>query len=106
MIDHAIPFTSPHFHLARLADGVYGAIAADDGGAVGNAGIVDLGDRALIFDTTLTPQAADDMRAAAERLVGHPIAHVVNSHWHGTTCGAMGPSRRTPRSWPPRGRAT
>jgi cyclase len=65
-----------------LADGVYAAIHIDGGAAIGNAGIVDLGDRTLIYDTFLTPQAAEDLRIAAEALTGRPIDAVLNSHWH------------------------
>jgi cyclase len=73
---------SKHFRLQQLADGVYAAIHIDGGAAIGNAGIVDLGDRTLIYDTFLTPQAAKDLRIAAEALTGRPIDAVLNSHWH------------------------
>jgi glyoxylase-like metal-dependent hydrolase (beta-lactamase superfamily II) len=76
-------FQSRHFQLERVANGVYAAIARADGGAVGNAGIVDLGETTLVFDTCQTPQAARDLLAAAERLLGRPVSFVVNSHWHG-----------------------
>ncbi|HEX6798783.1 MAG TPA: MBL fold metallo-hydrolase [Ktedonobacterales bacterium] len=73
---------SRHFTLEPLAPGVYAAIAGAGGGAMSNAAIVDLGDRTLVFDTFMTPQAAADLRVAAEALTGHPVAYVVNSHWH------------------------
>ncbi len=73
---------SKHFRLQRLADGVYAAIHIDGGAAIGNAGIVDLGDRTLIYDTLFTPQAGEDLRSAAEALFGRPIAAAINSHWH------------------------
>jgi glyoxylase-like metal-dependent hydrolase (beta-lactamase superfamily II) len=73
---------SRHFDLERVADGVYAAIASPTGGAMSNAGIVDLGDTTLVFDTFMTPQAAEDLRRAAEQLTGRPVALVVNSHWH------------------------
>jgi cyclase len=73
---------SKHFRLQQLADGVYAAIHIEGGAAIGNAGIVDLGDRTLIYDTFLTPQAAEDLRIAAEALTGRPIDAVLNSHWH------------------------
>jgi glyoxylase-like metal-dependent hydrolase (beta-lactamase superfamily II) len=73
---------SKHFRLQQLADGVYAAIHIDGGMAIGNAGIVDLGDRTLIYDTFSTPQAAEDLRTAAEALTGRPIDAVINSHWH------------------------
>lgn len=51
---------SPHFDLHEMAAGVWTAIARRDGAgaALGNAGIGDLGDRALVFDTCWTLQAA------------------------------------------------
>ena len=50
--------------------------------AIGNAGIVDLGDCTLVYDSLFTPQAAEDLRAAAEALFDRPIDMVINSHWH------------------------
>ncbi len=79
---------APHFSLHQLAEGVYHAVARAGGGAMSNAGIVDLGDQALVFDTFLTPLAASDLRAAAERLTGQPVTAVINSHWHNDhVCG-------------------
>jgi glyoxylase-like metal-dependent hydrolase (beta-lactamase superfamily II) len=78
----ASTLTSRHFTLHQLGEGIYAAVATEMGGAMSNSGIVDLGDRALVFDTTMTPQAAEDLRAAAERLTGHQVTDVVNSHWH------------------------
>ena len=74
--------TSQHFRLAQLAEGVYAAMAIAGSGSASNAGIIDLGERTLVFDTFLTPQAGDDLRAAAEHLLGRPVAYVINSHWH------------------------
>lgn len=73
---------SAHFHLVPLAPGVWAAAHNDSGYAISNAGIVDLGDRTLIFDTFMTPEAAADLRAAAERLTGRTPTLVVNSHGH------------------------
>ncbi len=74
--------SSTHFRIEQLAPGVYAAIAQQGGGATGNAGIIDLGDRTLIFDTFETPLAARELRAAAERLTGRTPATVINSHAH------------------------
>lgn len=73
---------SDHFELVELAEGVWAAAHRNRGYAISNAGIVDLGDRTLIFDTFMTPQAAADLREAAELLTGRPPALVVNSHYH------------------------
>ena len=77
----ALP-TSHHFQLHALADGVYAALATPDGWAISNAGIVDLGNKTVIFDTFLSPQAAADLRSAAETLTGRPVTTVINSHYH------------------------
>ncbi|HEY0754270.1 MAG TPA: MBL fold metallo-hydrolase [Ktedonobacteraceae bacterium] len=78
----ALP-TSRHFQLAQVAEGIYAAISIDGTGSMSNAGIIDLGEATLIFDTFATPQAARDLRAAAELLCGHTIAYVINSHRDG-----------------------
>jgi len=54
-----------------------------DGFAMCNAGIVDLGDRTVVFDSMLSPMAGVDLARAAERTTGRPADLVVNSHWHG-----------------------
>ena len=73
---------SRHFTIETLAEGVWAAIARDGGAAICNCGIVDLGYQTVLFDATLTMQAALDLRAAAEELNGRPVAWVVNSHYH------------------------
>jgi glyoxylase-like metal-dependent hydrolase (beta-lactamase superfamily II) len=65
-----------------LANGVYAAVATKGGAAISNAGILDLGDRTLVFDTFLTPQAARDLLAAAQHLTGREPELVINSHYH------------------------
>ena len=74
--------TSRHFRLEQLGEGVYLAIATPGSGAMGNAGIIDLGDATLIVDTMLTLAAARDLRAAAETLTGRTPRYVVNTHFH------------------------
>lgn len=73
---------SGHFHLEPLTDGVYAAIARDGGAAGSNAGIVDLGDRCVLFDSLLTPQAARELVTVAEQATGSPVRVAINSHWH------------------------
>jgi glyoxylase-like metal-dependent hydrolase (beta-lactamase superfamily II) len=74
--------TSKHFELKELAAGVYAAIGTAGGAAYSNAGIVDLGDQTLVFDTFQTPQAAQDLKDAADALTARPVSHVVISHHH------------------------
>jgi cyclase len=76
-------FESKYFRLEALADGVYAAISRnEEGGAGGNAGFVDLGGEVLVFDASMLPQAARDLLAAVDALVGKPVRILVNSHYH------------------------
>ncbi|MNB90714.1 Metallo-beta-lactamase superfamily protein [compost metagenome] len=74
---------SRHFSIKPLAGGIYALIATEQGGAMSNAGIIDMGGFTIIFDTFNTPQAGRDLREAALQLLDQPIGYVVNSHWHG-----------------------
>ncbi len=69
-----------HFRLEQVADHAWAAVALPDAGAVGNAGFVRSGGTTVVFDTLVTPQAARDLRAEAERIA--PVGRAVNSHWH------------------------
>jgi len=73
---------SKHFRFERLTDGVYAAIHIDGGWGISNAGIVDLGDLTLVFDTGLTPEAGRDLRALALALTGKESDYVLMSHYH------------------------
>ncbi len=75
-------FISSHFRTEQLAPGVFAAIATDNGYAGANAGIVDLGEKTIVFDSFLSPIAARDLLRAADQLTHHPVAFVVNSHFH------------------------
>lgn len=74
--------STQHFQLQAIADGVFVAQSTPGAGAVCNAGIIDLGDQTIIFDTFLTPQAATELLAIAETLTTSPVKVVVNSHHH------------------------
>jgi cyclase len=73
---------SEFFTLQLLREGVYVALSKEGKGSWANAGILDLGDQTLIFDTCATPKAAADLRKAAEELTGRPARYVINSHDH------------------------
>lgn len=73
---------SRHFHVQKLAEGVFAAVATNGGAAISNSGIIDLGDRTLIYDTFMTPQAAQDLRAIAQELTGRDPGIIINSHYH------------------------
>lgn len=74
--------TSRHYTLEQLGDGVYVALARVGGAAIGNAGLVDLGDSTLVIDSFLTPTAAEDLRNDAKRVTGRVPSHVINTHYH------------------------
>ncbi len=71
-----------HYLLDQAGEGIYAAIARDGGGAVGNAGLVDLGDSTLVIDSFMTPTAAEQLCADAQRLSGRFPRWVVNTHYH------------------------
>ena len=71
-----------YFDFHEVRTGVYAAIVHDGAGALGNAGIVDLGDRTLVFDTTQSIPAAQELKSAAKKLTGQEASLVVNSHRH------------------------
>ena len=73
---------SKHFRLQRLADGAYAAVASEGGYAICNAGIVDTGDRTIVFDTFISQDPAEDLLRAAKRLTPENAIRVVNSHYH------------------------
>lgn len=71
-----------NFQIQKITDGVFAAIHLNGGHAICNAGIVDLGDATLIFDCFMTPDAANELKAAAKKLTGKEVRYVVNSHYH------------------------
>jgi glyoxylase-like metal-dependent hydrolase (beta-lactamase superfamily II) len=77
------PSPPKHFSIQPLAPGAWAAIHNDKGGyAISNAGIIDLGDKTLIFDAFINPDAAMELKAVAEQLTKHKVAFVINSHYH------------------------
>lgn len=76
------PAEQKYFQLEQVIEGVYLARALPGTGTLGNAAFVDLGDTTLIFDTFLTPQAAEALRKVAEHVTGRAAAYVINSHYH------------------------
>ncbi|XXM73251.1 MBL fold metallo-hydrolase [Lysinibacillus sphaericus] len=71
------------FDLFSLSDGVYAAIAIPGKGAWSNAGIVDIGNELLVFDSFSTPSAGHELRKQAELLTGKKVKYLINSHYHG-----------------------
>ena len=73
---------SEEYRFEQLAPGVYFGEARRQGTALSNAGVVDLGDSALAFDTGLTLRAGRELRRAVQILTKKPLGLSANSHWH------------------------
>jgi glyoxylase-like metal-dependent hydrolase (beta-lactamase superfamily II) len=75
--------TSENFTIEQLAPNVWAAIHNENyGKAICNAGIIDLGDKTVVFDPFMTPSAAIELRDIARQLTKKDYAYVVNSHYH------------------------
>lgn len=79
---NAQSFESKHFAIQKLDDGVFAAIHKTGGYAICNSGIIDLGDETLVFDSFISPEAAKELKKAAELLTGHKVKYLINSHFH------------------------
>ncbi len=75
---------SRHYNWEQLADGVLAAIMKEEGShASSNAGIIDLGDQTIVFDSSNSPAAGRDLLATARLYTGCEPAYLINSHYHG-----------------------
>jgi glyoxylase-like metal-dependent hydrolase (beta-lactamase superfamily II) len=87
-------FTSKHFVIEEISVGVYVALGMKgERPQMANSGIIDLGERTLVFDTGLTPYTAQDLRKVAIEITGRDPTYVVNSHWHDDIYGGTNPSQ-------------
>lgn len=74
---------SRNFTIEAIAPNVWVAIHNENfGKAICNAGIIDLGDKTVIFDPFMTPSAAMELKEIARKLTKRNYAYVVNSHYH------------------------
>jgi hypothetical protein len=73
---------APDFRLQEIANGVWAAIANDEGLAGGNAGFVIGDDGVAVIDTFQDPVPAKAMLDAIRKLTPLPIRFVVNTHYH------------------------
>jgi len=76
-------FPPPLFDIRELAEGVYAALPGKNSPLFSNAGIIDLGERTLVFDTFNTLQGGTALLEAALALTGRTPALVIISHCHG-----------------------
>jgi cyclase len=75
-------FQSEHIILHILAEGVFAAIATETGAAFSNAGLIDLGNKTIIFDAFENTQAAADLLQASIQFTQRKPAVVIISHFH------------------------
>ncbi len=75
--------SSPHYRFEHVTPHAWAAVAIDSGAAVGNAGWVDLGGRALVVDCGFTPGAARDLRDAAGPVERLFVTHADFDHYGG-----------------------
>jgi cyclase len=73
---------APDFRLQKIGNGVWAAIANDEGLAGGNAGFVIGDDAVLVVDTFQDPRPAKAMLAEIRKITPLPIRFVVNTHYH------------------------
>lgn len=75
-----------YFRFEAVEDGVWAAICQDPTYAMSNAAVVDLGNKTLVFDSSMSPVAAQELRNFAQEATQKPVSYVVNSHHHLDHC--------------------
>ncbi len=73
---------SQNFHVHELADGVFAALDNKQGVASSNSGIIDLGGKTLVFDTSESLQSGAELNHLAEELTGQSVTLIIISHKH------------------------
>ena len=76
-----LDFESIYFDLYELKPGIYAAITAEKLPS-STAGIFDLGNYLVIFDTLFDPFSTIDLIKAAKEITKKEISFVINSHYH------------------------
>ncbi|TFG16332.1 MAG: MBL fold metallo-hydrolase [Promethearchaeota archaeon] len=77
-----IEFDSIYFNIHLLSEGIYAAIFKQELGASSNAGIFDLGNISVIFDTLMDPWATKDLIRAVNTITNREPFLLINSHYH------------------------
>lgn len=71
-----------NFSISEVAAGIYAVVSYEGSHGMSNAGIIDVGEYTVVFDAFLSPEAAEELKAAAEALTGKQPSYVINSHYH------------------------
>jgi cyclase len=75
-------FSSPHFQIEELAEGIFAVLGEREGLCHSNAAIVDLGDQTLVLDTLTLPSYGDDLAKACRELTGRDPSWIAFTHYH------------------------
>src|SRR4030043_996775 len=75
-------YSTTNFDLIKLSEGVYACIHRFGGKSICNSGIVDNGESTIIFDSFLSPDAAEELIELVKHFELSPIKYVINSHYH------------------------
>lgn len=76
-----IKFASENFTVLEPVEGVC-AVIEKKKNTGSNAGIIDLGNYTVVFDTFLNIDASRELKKASEELTGRKASFVINSHSH------------------------
>lgn len=76
-----VKFSSENFSILELTDGVYAAIEKGENTG-SNAGIIDLGNYTVVFDTFLNIDASKELKRTCKILTGRDASFIINSHSH------------------------
>ncbi len=74
-------YPASNFTVTKLSEGVYACINKPGGKAISNSGIVDNGEATIIFDTFLSPDAAEELISLVQEMKLSPVKYVINSHF-------------------------
>ena len=77
-----LEFNSKYFDLYKVSNSAYGAICKEKSGMGGNAGFIDLGNFSIIIDTTLSCEAAEDLKRAVLQYTQKDPKFIVITHFH------------------------
>jgi glyoxylase-like metal-dependent hydrolase (beta-lactamase superfamily II) len=79
-----LPTVFSTYETAKLADGIYAFIPAEDAGAFvsGNSVVIIGTECALVVDSGHVPSVTKKVVADIARLTNKPVRFLVNTHWH------------------------
>ncbi|MBI4540032.1 MAG: MBL fold metallo-hydrolase [Gemmatimonadetes bacterium] len=74
---------APRFRVVEVAPNAFAAIAVPGGDAGSNSGFLITRRGVVVFDSHLTPAAADSLLAQVRARTSLPVRFLINSHFHG-----------------------